>query len=194
MRSKRGGWSAVCFLCAGLLFGQPTFAQGLFGTISGTVTDSSAAVVPGATVKVTNINTRVTTALATNAAGLYVASSLNPGVYEVQAEAAGFKTAVASGNTLQVGVNLRVNLTLEVGQTSETVSVVAETPLLKTEQSNVSQTVTSDLLSDLPVQSGGGRQVWNLVPLAAGVTLQVGGGGYALDNMRINGGRPRMDD
>ena len=195
MRPTRGGeWFSVFVLCAGLLSWQPVLAQGLFGTISGTVTDASGAVVPGATVKVTNVNTRVTTAITTNTAGFYVASSLNPGVYDVQAESTGFKTALTSGVALQVSANLRINLTLEVGQTSETVSVVAETPLLKTEQSNVSQTVTSDLLSDLPVQSGGGRQVWNLVPLAAGVTLQVGGGGYALDNMRINGGRPRMDD
>jgi hypothetical protein len=173
---------------------QVTLAQGLFGTISGTVTDASGAVVPGATVKVTSANTHAVITLATNAEGVYVASSLNPGTYTIQAEAAGFKTAISKDIVVEVGANPRVNLTLQVGQSSETVSVVAESALLKTEQSNVNQMVTTEQLRDLPVQSGAGRSLWNLVPLSSGVTLQVGGGGYALDNMRINGGRPRMDD
>ena len=71
--------------------------QGLFGTISGTISDSTGAVVPNATVKVTNINTGVVRTYVTNAAGLYSATSLNPGVYEVRAETRGFKAAIARG-------------------------------------------------------------------------------------------------
>ena len=66
-------------------------AQGLFGTISGVVTDSTGAVVSGATIKVTNIDTGVTSVWKTNGAGVYNATSLNPGAYRVEAEAGGFK-------------------------------------------------------------------------------------------------------
>jgi hypothetical protein len=180
-----------CILAISL---APVIAQGLFGTISGTVADSSGAVVPGATVKVINAGTGVVTKLATNSEGVYSAGSLNPGLYDVQAELTGFKTAVVKGVTLEVNANAKVDLTIQVGAASETVSVSAESTFLQTQQSNVSQAVTAQQLQDLPVQSAAGRSVWNLVPLAAGVTQQIGGGGYALDNMRINGGRPRMDD
>lgn len=169
-------------------------AQGVFGTITGVVMDASGAVLPNARVRVTNVETGVVATLKTNSEGVYNASSLNPGVYSVQAELAGFKAAVATGIKLEVSANTKVNLTLQVGNASETVSVQAPSALLQTEQSNVSQTVTTRQLEDLPVQSDSGRSFWNLVPLAAGVTQQIGGGGYALDNMRINGGRPRMDD
>ncbi len=169
-------------------------AQGVFGSITGVVTDPSGAVVPHATVKAINVDTGVVTTLKTNTEGVYNASSLNPGLYNVQAEVAGFKTAVASGIKVDVGASPRVNLALQVGATSESVTVEAPTAGLKTEQSNLSQTVTNRQLQDLPVQSSSGRSIWNLVPLSVGVTQQIGGGGYALNNMRINGGRPRMDD
>ena len=187
MTFKNVAWLAI-LLCVS------ANAQGLFGTISGTLTDSSGAVVPNAAIRVTNTNTGVITRLTTNRDGVYSAGSLNPGVYDIQAELAGFKTAVVKGVTLEVNANPKIDLTIQVGQASESVSVAAESALLQTQQSNVSQTVTTRQLQDLPVQSGAGRAVWNLVPLAAGVTQQIGGGGYALDNMRINGGRPRMDD
>ena len=173
---------------------EPMRAQGLFGSITGVVTDATGAVVPNATVKVTNVNTGVVTTIKTNNEGIYTASSLNPGTYKVQAEAQGFKTAVANDVIVAVNASPRLNLSLEIGQASETVSVTASSALLQTEQSNVSQSVGNQQLRDLPVQSGAGRSLWNLVPLSAGVTQQLGGGGYALDNMRINGGRPRMDD
>src|SRR5713226_6996604 len=97
------------------LWSHKVAAQGLFGTISGVVTDSSGAVVPGATVKVTNIDTNVTAALKTNGAGVYNATSLNPGVYKVEAEAKGFKTAVADKILLEVNANPKVDLALTVG-------------------------------------------------------------------------------
>src|SRR5512133_2650453 len=89
---------------------KPMRAQGLFGSITGVVTDATGAVVPNATVKVTNINTGVVTALRTNNEGVYTASSLNPGTYRVQAEAQGFKTAVA--NDIAVAVNASTRVTL----------------------------------------------------------------------------------
>ena len=87
----------VALLFCAFLFLQPQVAaQGLFGNISGIVTDSSGAVVPDATVKVTNLDTNVVATVKTNGAGVYSATSLNPGRYRVEGEAKGFKTAVLS--------------------------------------------------------------------------------------------------
>src|SRR5207247_10499937 len=78
-------------------------AQQFYGTITGTVTDPSGAVVPNATVKVTNVDTNVTSTLKTNRAGVYVASSLIVGTYRGEAEAAGCKKAGADRSTLEAG-------------------------------------------------------------------------------------------
>ncbi|HYK88966.1 MAG TPA: carboxypeptidase-like regulatory domain-containing protein, partial [Acidobacteriota bacterium] len=191
--------SATAVLIAGLALSALVLcpprmvAQGLFGTIGGTVTDPSGAVIPGATVRVTNINTNATTILATNSAGVYSATNLNPGSYNIEAESPGFKKAVARNIVLEVNALLKIDLTLAVGETSEVVEITSEAPLLQTQQSSAGQTVNQKQLEDLPVQSGMGRSFYSLVSLAAGVTQQVGQG-YDLDNMRINGGRPRMDD
>jgi len=93
----------VIFICTISL--REVRAQGLFGTISGIVTDSSGAAIPGATVKVTNVNTNVITTLSTNGAGVYSATSLNPGVYNVAAEAKGFKAAIAKNISLEVNAS-----------------------------------------------------------------------------------------
>jgi Carboxypeptidase regulatory-like domain/TonB dependent receptor-like, beta-barrel len=177
-----------------ILFAPQLAAQGLYGTISGSVADQSGAVVPGATVKVTNVNTNVATTLTTNNAGFYSATSLNPGVYNVQADAAGFKPALVKGITLEVSANSRVDLVLEVGATAQAVEVVARAPLLQSQQSNLGQTINQRQLDQLPTQSGTGRSVFSLLFLTAGVSEQKGGGGGDNENLRINGDRPRSDD
>ncbi|HZT69871.1 MAG TPA: carboxypeptidase-like regulatory domain-containing protein [Terriglobia bacterium] len=125
--------------------------QGLFGTISGVVTDPSGAVVPGATVRVTNVGTNATTTLIANGAGVYSATSLNPGTYNVEAQAKGFKAVAMKGIVLEVGANAKANLVLEVGPTTQTVEVTAtQAPFLQTQQSNLGQTVTERELDQLP--------------------------------------------
>jgi Carboxypeptidase regulatory-like domain/TonB dependent receptor len=181
-------------------------AQGVFGTISGTVIDPSGAVVPGATVKVINTGTSVTVALKTNGAGVYNATSLNPGTYKVTAEAKGFKTAIAENILLEVNANPKVDLTLTVGQASETVEVSAgNTAILQTQKTDLGQTLNTRELEQLPTQSGSGRSPYNFLVLAAGVSQQTGctgsgtgNGGVGAcgnsGNVRISGSRPRNDD
>lgn len=181
-------------------------AQGLFGTISGVVTDPSGAVVSGATVEVTNTGTNVTVTRTTNGAGVYSASSLNPGTYRVQAKMKGFKTAVADNIPLEVNAAPKVDLTLTVGTTSEEVHVTAaNTPILQTQQTDLGQTVNSRQLEELPTQSGSGRSPYNFLVLAPGVSQQTGctgsgtgNGGVGAcgneGNVRISGSRPRNDD
>jgi len=150
-------------------------AQGLFGTISGTVTDSSGAAIPGASVKVTNIDTSVSKTLSTNSAGIYSADSLNPGTYRVEAGAKGFKTAFAKGILLEVGANPKMDLTLQPGTVTETVEVSASnTATLQTQQSDLGQTLNVTQLQELPTQSGAGRSPYNFLTLAAGVAQQFG--------------------
>lgn len=178
------------------LYPQRLPAQGVFGSISGIVTDPSGAVVTGATVKVTNVDTNVTTTWRTNNAGVYNATSLNPGNYKVQAEAKGFKTAVASDIGLEVNASPKVDLTLAVGQSSETVEVTAaNTPILQTQQTDLGQTLNSRELDQLPTQSGSGRSPYNFLVLAPGVSQQTGCSGCGNEgNVRISGSRPRNDD
>ncbi len=186
----------LCLVVGLLVFCPARMAaqQGVFGTISGVVTDSSGAVVPGATVKVTNVNTDVVTKLTTNNAGVYNANSLNPGTYNVEADAKGFKTGLVNGVTLEVNANPKIDLTLQIGDSGETVQVTAEAPILQTQQSDLGQSVTQRQIEQLPTSSSGGRSVFSLIPLSAGVSEQIGGGGYGNDNLRINGDRPRSDD
>lgn len=203
------GKFAVAFVGVAILVlacRQPLPAQGLFGSIRGVVTDSSGAVVTGATVNVTNIDTNVTTTLKTNSAGVYNATSLNPGTYRVTAESKGFKRAVATNILLEVNATPKVDLTLAVGQAIETIQVTAtNAPILQTQQSDLGQTVNARELEQLPSQSSGGRSPYNFLVLAPGVSQQTGctasgtgNGGLGAcgneGNVRISGSRPRNDD
>jgi Carboxypeptidase regulatory-like domain len=183
--------AVMVFLCP-----QRLPAQGVFGSISGIVTDASGAVITGATVRVTNVDTNVTTTWRTNSAGVYNATSLNPGNYKVQAEAKGFKTAVAPNIALEVNANPKIDLTLAVGQSTETVEVSAtNTPILQTQQTDLGQTLNSRELEQLPTQSGSGRSPYNFLVLAPGVSQQFGCQGCGNEgNVRISGSRPRNDD
>src|SRR5216683_4181676 len=140
-------------------------AQGLFGTISGVVSDSSGAAVPDASVKIININTNVIVSVKTNGAGVYSATSLNPGVYKVEAEAKGFKSAVVNNILLEVNANPKVDFTLTVGQVNEVVEVTTvNTPILQTQQSDLGQTLNESELGQLPTSGSSGRNVYSLLP------------------------------
>jgi hypothetical protein len=186
----------------------PLAAQQFYGTITGTVTDPSGAVVPNATVKVTNTDTNVTVDLKTNGAGVYVANNLIVGTYRVEAEASGFKKSVVDKIVLQVGATPKVNLALAIGQSAEVVNVTAATAaLLQTQQADLGQTMDTSLLQNLPIEGGAtanGRSPYNLLSLAPGVSQQTGctngTGGGSLGacgnegNVRVSGSRPRTDD
>ena len=105
-------------------------------TITGTVKDESGAIVPRATVIVTNIQTNIKVQTQTDDAGLYVIPSLRPGAYSVSAESPGFRKTVRTGVTLQVAQVAPLDLTLATGQLSETVDVVGGISLLETQSSS----------------------------------------------------------
>jgi hypothetical protein len=125
-------------------------------TISGTVTDSSGAGIPGVTVTVTG-ESGLTFTTTTNMAGQYTVPSLPVGTYAAKFELEGFKTFVRDKLTLQVSQTLRLDAELAVGQLTETVSVSGTPQLIQRETPDVGTTVTRDYLTALPLSMGGGR-------------------------------------
>lgn len=122
-------------------------------TIDGSVTDSSQATVPGATVTVTNTDTGVVHVYTSNSAGLYTAPFLLPGHYKVIATGANFNTVEVRDLDLLVGQTLTVNLSLKVSSAATTVEVSGENQILDTEKTEVSQVMDSQLIQNLPVNA-----------------------------------------
>lgn len=137
-------------LFAGLVFGQANDR----GIITGLVTDSSGASVPAATVTVTNQDTSVKTAVASDTAGNYSTPPLVLGTYTVQVEKGGFKTFVRSGIILTSGSQYRQDIALELGAVSQTVEVKAASVMLNAENAEVSHTLTERYYEDLPAVMG----------------------------------------
>jgi hypothetical protein len=153
--------SFVFALClAASAFAQTT------GTITGTVTDSTGAAVPGATVTVTNVGTKVARTVKSDAAGRYTASALNIGTYNITASFAGFKLTDLKGVNLDIGQVLSEPLTLAVGGSNEEVSVEAAAVTTDTQSSTNAQVIGEQQVSDLPLAN---RQFYNLVEVAPGV-------------------------
>ena len=168
------------------------------GDIRGTVTDSTGAVVPGANVTVTNNDTGVITKYVTNGSGLYDTNSILPGSYTVLFGKGGFQSYKIGPIALQVGT-FTVDGVLKVGSTTEVVEVDAsEAPMLKTEDAEVSTTLSTVQLATLPNTnpSNGYTEMLKLLPGATGVTSMSGGGGGGGNNndpqfdQAINGTMP----
>ena len=124
-----------------IFWGGIALAQVTTGTILGTVSDSTGAVIPGATVNLRNVETGISRTVTTDAAGRYRAPQLGLGSYEITAEAAGFQTEVRSGVTMTVGREAMVDFTLQVGAVAERITVTGEAPLIETTNATVSSLV-----------------------------------------------------
>jgi hypothetical protein len=144
------------------------WAQSESATLTGTLTDPSAAVVNGADVIATNEATGVAVRTVTNTEGQYVFPALRPGVYTISVSSAGFKKLVRSNVTLQVNQTARLDLSMELGSTSEQVNVTAETPLLETETSARGAVIDGRKMVELPLN---GRDYNQLATLSPGVLL-----------------------
>lgn len=149
----------ICALCA-----CASRAQDI-GSIAGLVTDSSNAPIVGATVSITNRDTNAVSKAVTGSTGLYVATSLRIGTYEIAVEAPGFGRQVRGGIQLQVQDRLEVNFTLTVGDVRQTVEVTGEPPLLQTESTQLGEVVNRKSVVDLPLN---GRNFTQLIVTAPG--------------------------
>lgn len=171
-------WRKVLFcllsvIVAAFLTGSPLFAQLSTGNISGAVTDQTGAVIPGATVTVTDTQTGTSRVLKSNRTGQYAAPNLLPGVYAVSAVAAGFQTVERTGVNLEVGQSIRINLTLKPGVQVQKVTVTAAAPLINTTDATLGGTLSTQTINQLPLN---GRDFENLLTLRPGTSIYPGGG------------------
>lgn len=160
------------------------FSQTSTSSISGIVTDSSGAVVPGASVTVTNEATGVAEQQTTTAAGLYSFPALPAGSYTITVESKGFKTARRAKNLLEVNTPITVNISLEIGETTEVVMVEADAEQIQVSNAAIANVVTQKAIVELPLN---GRNPLNLLVLEPGVVQRSAGG--AGTGVHVNGSR-----
>jgi len=178
-----------------VLGGAATLAIAQTGTatISGQVADATGAVIPGATIKVVNVNTGIERVLKSNDAGLYFVEWLIPGEYEISGEKEGFKRFVRTGIILQVDQRSRQDITLDVGTVQEVVQVEATAAqFLKPESSELGEVVVGRTVVDLPLN---GRTIFELIGLNAGVGSTTASffKGVGVD-ISLNGQRPSANN
>ncbi|TAK17721.1 MAG: hypothetical protein EPO35_02585 [Acidobacteria bacterium] len=142
-------------------------SQATNGTIEGIVTDTQGGVLPGVTVTVKNVDTGVERVVVSNAAGAYRAQLLALGKYSVRAELQGFKTFEQQGISLSAGQTAVVNVSMTVGNVSETVTVTSEPPIAQPGKIDLGRTISSEEIHNLPLPS---RNPYNFAFLQANVT------------------------
>jgi hypothetical protein len=155
-------------------------------TITGRVTDSTGAVVPGVTISVVQKTTNFTFNAVTNNEGIYRVISLNPGVYQVTFEAQGFKKFVREDVELRTSDTLAVDAALQVGSISESVEVTGAPPLLETQTSATGTVMSGNVLYDMPLYQ---RYINSTLNLTPGITTSGFAYGGGLGNYRIAGQR-----
>jgi hypothetical protein len=147
-----------------LAFATSARAQDFRGTITGRISDAQGGRLPGATVTATNVATNVGSTTTTGAEGQYTISYLTPGMYSVSVEMSGFKRLVRENIEVRVGDRVTVDLSLDVGQLEETVSVTAESPLLELGSGSAGQVIDERRISLMPLSDGNPFVLSRLVP------------------------------
>ncbi|HEV2500925.1 MAG TPA: carboxypeptidase regulatory-like domain-containing protein [Terriglobia bacterium] len=166
-RPAKSSWGCLllCFSILIALCAPPAPAQTSTGEIDVTVADPSGAVIPGAHVTIMGTNTgNVVRQLATNSVGIAAAPLLRADTYNVIVSAAGFQQLVRKGIVLRVGAVLSLQLALETGSATQTVTVVGQTPLLQEKTGSLSQTINQQEIGQLPLNGRNYLQLGNLVP------------------------------
>jgi hypothetical protein len=169
-----GAWVArLCFLAL-LLVAVRTPAQ-IAGTanVQGTVQDASGAVIPNATVTITDAATQVSHATKSNSAGVFVFPGLNTGTYNVSVVAPGFDTYEQTGIVLEIGSSIAINAVLRVGRTETKIEVHSEGLALQTEDASYKQTIDSKDITEMPLNSAS-RQITGLLAVSGGASTAPG--------------------
>src|SRR5665213_3196255 len=183
VRSRRAS-QFFALLVGTFLLSASLWAQGAAGRISGTITDQSGGAIPAAKVTVTNVERNDARVLTTDAAGAFAAPNLTPGTYVVHADFTGFKAAERNNLKLEVGQDLRVDLSMQPGEQTQTITVTGEVAALNTTNAEVGGTLSNQVINDLPLN---GRNFENLLDLRPGVVKYPGNSGWT---QATNGLRP----
>ena len=188
--------SVLIGLAMGLIGATPAHAQVVGATLTGTVTDTSGAVVPNAQVAITDVATGVSRTVTSNAVGLYTAPNLLPGTYDVRVTAQGFRAQLEKGITLTVGAQQQLDISMQVGQMSQTVVVTTEAPTVELTSSTLGATVSDTTVRELPLNGRSWTDLANLQPgvVAAESHAAVNvNRGYG-DQVSISGARPQQNN
>src|SRR3989454_1930691 len=177
----------VCMLLTVSVYGQTTN-----GSIQGTVTDSSGATLSRATVTARNLDTGLTNSTVTTDAGLYSLPNLPPGRYSVKVEATGLKKYEREGVTVQTGSTVSLDIEMQIGSVTETITVNADASQLETATSDIGVTVERSLIANLPLEvSGTIRNPLQFITVVPGFVGQVGNdpADNTKDDFKVNGGQ-----
>jgi hypothetical protein len=160
-------FAGFVMLASGASVSVSVYAQVVGATLSGTVLDPSAGVVPNAQISITNVATGVTRDVTSDSAGFYNAPNLMPGKYDVSTSAPGFATVLQSGIVLTVGAHQVLNISLKVGEMSQVLTVTEQAPTVELGSSSISAVVNSTTVRELPLN---GRSWTDLATLQIGVS------------------------
>jgi hypothetical protein len=199
-RKVLGYWGVGTALLLSLLCSPPVHGQVVGGTISGTISDRSGAVVANATVSLQNLATGVTTAVTTNAQGLYSLPNLLPGDYQETVSATGFEKAIRNGIVLTVGAQMVSNVEMKVGAINESIQVSDQPPDLQLESSAISSSTDSKTLVELPLNARSWTDLATLQPGVSTIRAMASvsstdrlGRGYGVE-LSVSGGRPQQNN
>jgi len=177
-----------------LMLAPAMLCQTYYGTIRGTVADSTGAAAPNVNVTVTNLETNISQKLVSNEVGNYVAPNLIPGKYRVTAEHSGFKKFIADDIELVATADRRVDLRLEVGAIAESVTVTGGAQLIETERATISDVKSNQVFTYMPINASF-RSIWRMLQLAPGLngSLYAGNGAgrnatFSIDGMPVKDG------
>ena len=169
-------WKFAAAAIVVLVVCLPLMPQSNEGKISGTVFDQSGGAIAGAMVTVTDVARGVSRPLTADSVGAYSAPNLQPGTYTVRAEANGFQATQHTDVLLEVGKDIRVDLTLQAGSQAQTVTVTGEVPDVETTNATLGGAISNQTINDLPLN---GRDFTRLIQLRPGVVSYPGGGDHA---------------
>jgi hypothetical protein len=175
-RSRTWTWMVSALTAIALAAAPPASAQTIRGTITGTVTDSTGAAVPGITVTVTNTATGIGSSAQTNRDGTYTIPLLATGTYQAVVEQSGFKRYLRSGIVVQIAQTTLLDIALQVGNMSEAVEVVAEAPLVRSTTAELGQVIEMKQIQALPLN---GRFFQHLITMTPGAMPFYGRGDSA---------------
>lgn len=178
----------AALLAASFLVAPALHSQSFRAAVTGTVRDSTGAVLPGVSITATNLGTGAQRSSVTNEQGDYVFNELPVGSYSVSAELTGFRKEIRTGITLQIDQRARIDLTLQIGQVSEVLEVTADAPLVQSESAAIGNVVDNQKVTELPLNGRQFLQLNLLVPGAVtgikGSQLSTQGGAVSINGFR----------